>query len=183
MNYTLDNRRFTPQYNGRVEYEVVVVGCGGTGGWVAESLCRVLPQEAHLILVDYDRVEVPNLLRQNFTRADLDQFKSECLAKRLSSKYDRAIGYSTLPFNFETRGIIVGCVDNGAARRDIASIIKTCLRRVVGRRRQRRELRSGSHRKQQRTLSLPQQCFPYSAIANHTATGPIGSGEKGGASV
>ncbi len=123
MNYTLDNRRFFQQYNGCVEYDVVVVGCGGTGGWVAESLCRVLPKEAHLVLVDYDRVEAPNLLRQNFTKSDLKQFKSECLAKRLAGKFDRAIGYSTLPFNFATRGVIIGCVDNGQARRDIASII------------------------------------------------------------
>ena len=41
----------------RHRYTVTVVGCGGTGGFTAESLCRFLPEEATLVLVDHDRVE------------------------------------------------------------------------------------------------------------------------------
>jgi PRTRC genetic system ThiF family protein len=112
----------------RYNFTVTVVGCGGTGGFVAEGLCRVLPQRASLVLVDHDRVEERNLGRQNFTHEDLGQFKSEALAKRLARHYRRAVGYSTLPIqavNFQRLDIIVGCVDNGPARRAIEQKVKS----------------------------------------------------------
>ena len=44
--FLLDNPRIT------------VVGCGGTGGFVAEGLCRLFQgREATIVLVDHDRVE------------------------------------------------------------------------------------------------------------------------------
>ena len=107
-------------------YTVTVVGCGGTGGFASESLCRLLPGQADLVLIDYDRVEERNLLRQNFYRKDLGQFKSETLAHRLAKKYDRQVGYSTLPVSMthiDFPGLVVGCVDNGLARRDIARAV------------------------------------------------------------
>ena len=117
--YTLDNDFAT-----RFKYEVAIVGCGGTGGFVAEGLCRILPSNIPLVLVDPDRVEERNLLRQNFFREDLGKLKSEALAERLSRKYDRAIAYSTLPVSLTPLGfntLVIGCVDNGLARRDIAN--------------------------------------------------------------
>ena len=46
---------------------ITVVGCGGTGGFVAEGLCRLFQgRDATIVLVDHDRVEPHNLLRQNF---------------------------------------------------------------------------------------------------------------------
>jgi len=105
------------------KFTVTVVGCGGTGGFVAESLSRLLPEHADLVLVDHDRVEEINLLRQNFYHEDLGGFKSEILAHRLSRKFNRPIGYSTLPVamvQFAFPGLVIGCVDNGPARRNIA---------------------------------------------------------------
>ena len=119
--YTLDNS-FAVSRN---RFEVVVAGCGGTGGFAAEGLCRILPPNALLVLVDHDRVAERNLIRQNFTREDLGQIKSEALACRLSRKYQRPVAYSTLPIGFtplKDAGIVAGCVDNGPARRDIARI-------------------------------------------------------------
>jgi molybdopterin/thiamine biosynthesis adenylyltransferase len=116
--YTLDN-----SFALRNRFEVVVAGCGGTGGFVAEGLCRVLPSNALLVLVDHDRVEERNLIRQNFTRRELGQIKSEVLANRLSRKYERPVAYSTLPIGLtplKDAGIVVDCVDNGLARRHIA---------------------------------------------------------------
>jgi hypothetical protein len=55
--------------------------------------------------------------------------KSEALAQRLSRKYDRAVAYSMLPVSFTPLGsnaLVVGCVDNGLARKDIANKFKTC---------------------------------------------------------
>ncbi len=108
----------------RAPFTVTVAGCGGTGGFVAEGLCRLLPQQARLVLVDHDRVEERNLLRQNFTRQDIGRFKSEALAYNLARKTGRPVCYSTYPvamIDFESPGLILGCVDNGPARRDIAS--------------------------------------------------------------
>jgi hypothetical protein len=110
------NRRFT----------VTVVGCGGTGGFAAEALYRVLPRETDLVLVDHDRVEERNLTRQNFYREDLGRFKSETLAHRLAKKFDRPVGYSTLPVSMTQLafpGLVIGCVDNGLARRDISRAV------------------------------------------------------------
>lgn len=114
-------------------FTVTVVGCGGTGGFVAEGLCRLLPPRAELALIDHDRVEERNLLRQTFTRADLGQFKSEALARRLARKYGRPVAYSVLPVrmaDISFPGLVVGCVDNGPARADIAARIKVSS--VVG---------------------------------------------------
>lgn len=105
------------------DFLVTVVGVGGTGGFVAEGLCRLLPPRARLLLVDHDTVEERNLGRQNFIRDDLGRFKSEAMAVRLARRYGREVGYSVLPvgmLDFYTLGIMVGCVDNGLARADIA---------------------------------------------------------------
>ena len=64
---------------------ITVVGCGGTGGFVAEGLCRLfrggMPPSSWS---DHDRVEPHNLLRQNFYPEDVGRFKSQALADRLA---------------------------------------------------------------------------------------------------
>ena len=58
MPYYLDNRFLLDNP------WITVVGCGGTGGFVAEGLCRLFTgTEATIVLVDHDRVEPHNLLR------------------------------------------------------------------------------------------------------------------------
>ena len=111
-------------------FTVTVVGCGGTGGFAAEGLCRLLPARADLVLVDHDRVEERNLIRQNFSREDLGKFKSEALARRLAHRYGRPVAYSTLPValaDIKAPGLVIGCVDNGPARREIAERVKNSL--------------------------------------------------------
>ncbi|TRZ50575.1 MAG: hypothetical protein D4S01_06485, partial [Dehalococcoidia bacterium] len=106
--YRLDNE-FT---NGR--FAVTVVGCGGTGGFVAEGICRFLPPEAILMLIDHDRVEERNILRQCFTMEDLGKFKAEALACRLSRVHRRPVAYITLPVamvEITVPGLVIGCVD------------------------------------------------------------------------
>jgi len=114
---------------------VVVVGCGGTGGFVAEGLCRILARtEMSLVLVDYKTVRPHNLRRQHFYDEDLGKFKSKVMAERLTRHFGRTIGYCTLPYrsrmidsefgeNMATlvdHGIIIGCVDGPEGRRAIA---------------------------------------------------------------
>ena len=115
--------------------KILVVGCGGTGGFVAEGLCRLLADtDVPLVLIDHDRVEPHNLLRQHFFESDLGKFKSQALAERLARQYGRPIKYSVYPYDSElideqfgdgmytrmAQGIIIGCVDNAPARRCIA---------------------------------------------------------------
>lgn len=117
---------------------IIVVGCGGTGGFVAEGLCRLLiDRNIPIILIDYDRVEPHNLIRQNFYAGDVGKFKSQALAERLSRQFDRRIGFSVYPYMHDligedyggglmrpaVQGIIIGCVDNADARRTIAQTL------------------------------------------------------------
>jgi hypothetical protein len=71
-----------------------------------------------------DRVEERNLIRQNFYPNEVGEMKSAAQAKRLSERYDRPISYSTLPIGMTRMpksGLLIGCVDNGPARADIAT--------------------------------------------------------------
>ena len=104
---------------------IIVVGCGGTGSFVADGLARMLQPNINLVLIDMDRIEEGNLNRQSFTTFDIGLFKSETLAKRLAGKYQRPVQYSILPIGATELpgGIVVGCVDNGLARQTIADRI------------------------------------------------------------
>lgn len=112
---------------------IVVVGCGGTGGFVAEGICRLLGDTpAQVYLVDYDRVEEPNLRRQAFYDADVGKFKAQVLAERLSRNFGREVGYCVYPyssevhqevFHFANPGLLVGCVDRASARGAIAQCV------------------------------------------------------------
>ena len=115
---------------------ITIIGCGGTGGFVAEALCRLYTgRQAEIVLVDHDRVEPHNLLRQNFLPPDVGRHKSEALAERLCESYGRAVGYMVRPFQKEGNetypgigrykpGIMIGCVDNARARQEM----EECLR-------------------------------------------------------
>ena len=118
------NDKFEVSNSSRIP-AIIVAGCGGTGGFVADGLVRMLPLNINLILIDMDRVEERNLNRQSFTNTDIGLYKSEALAKRLAGKYQRPVQYSVLPVGAADlpRGIVVGCVDNGLARQAIADRI------------------------------------------------------------
>lgn len=120
----------------RLKY--IVVGCGGTGGFVAEGLCRLLGGSGpDILLIDHDRVEPHNLKRQNFYPGDVGKFKSQALAERLARQYGRKLGYSILPFDpdmqtpvgasissYTIEGLVIGCVDNTDARRLIGKSLE-----------------------------------------------------------
>ena len=118
------NDRFEVSNYSRIP-AITVVGVGGTGGFVADRLARILPPTIGLILIDMDRVEEHNLNRQSFSAADIGQFKSEAMAKRLASRYQRPC--NTVFFRSAQRiypAIVVGCIDNGLARQAIADRIR-----------------------------------------------------------
>ena len=118
---------------------IVVAGVGGTGSLVADGLCRLLKgSDIPIILVDYDKVEEHNLLRQNYYPGDVGKFKSQVLADRLARLYGRTIGYSVFPYEKDMfdqsmgRGmtqkamhlIVLGCTDQAESRRNIAESIE-----------------------------------------------------------
>ena len=115
--------------------KIIIAGCGGTGGFAAESVCRLLTgREDEILLVDPDTVEPHNLLRQNFYRRDVGRNKAQALAERLAVNYDRRIGYARREFKrtdpeglnaavYHREGasaaILIGCVDTAEGRREM----------------------------------------------------------------
>lgn len=103
----------------------------------------MLHPQVRIILVDHDRVEVRNLLRQNFYYGEVGQYKAQVLGERLTRLYRRPLGWSVTPFGrsferyrapettkpvlsaVEGSGIFIGCVDNAQAREGIARALNT----------------------------------------------------------
>jgi hypothetical protein len=144
MSYIVD--ALSPAYGARrqdgYEATIVVVGCGGTGAFLAERLARLLTgRRARLCLVDHDRVEAHNIARQAFARRDVGRYKVDVVAERLRRAFpDQEVMRSTLPYlpavhrgvfdDGRHRGdgglrLVAGCVDNGHARRAIAETLAT----------------------------------------------------------
>ena len=119
------------------EILITLVGCGGTGSWLAPSIARLTRllsesgRKVKVTFVDPDIVEAVNIPRQNFCDAEIGQNKAIALATRYSAAW--GIEIAAVPFRFnpeKTRGsyntmtILVGCVDNAAARRSINEAMK-----------------------------------------------------------
>ena len=138
MSYRIDPTAGRTPLRGGFDTEatILIVGCGGTGSILAESLRRLLyKKRAWLFLVEPDRVEPANVGRQAFGPADIGAFKVEVLARSLSRRFGLESGYSILPYDATLHGVVfreslsprlrlvVGCVDNAAARRSIAATL------------------------------------------------------------
>ncbi|HKX30639.1 MAG TPA: ThiF family adenylyltransferase [Blastocatellia bacterium] len=121
------------------QWHFLLIGCGGTGSWLAPSiarLCRVLGEQgksAEAIFIDHDRLEQKNIPRQNFCEAELGQPKASALAARYSAAWGVKITARVEPFKqahlreYEWRNqnlILIGAVDNAAARQEIAKSLK-----------------------------------------------------------
>ena len=83
--------------------KIVQLGAGGTGGHIAPHLYRLLyalDRSTRYIICDGDVVEEKNLVRQNFTPADLEENKAKVLAERYSAVFGMETEY--LPSFVET---------------------------------------------------------------------------------
>ena len=113
-----------------------LIGFGGTGSWLAPHLVRLAWDlklkgvEPTVTFVDPDIVEACNVGRQNFSAAEVGRFKAETLAMRYSAGWGIEIHFHTQPFREEmarlgqsTRTVLIGCVDNAAARQAIARAV------------------------------------------------------------
>lgn len=77
-------------------YYVVLIGCGGNGGYAVQRITKMLYAfnnvRSFFMLADPDTVEEKNLLRQPFIPSDIGKKKADVLAKRYGSTYGLKIG-------------------------------------------------------------------------------------------
>jgi len=95
-----------------------VIGCGGTGGWMATLLAKMLGPEDRLVLQDKDRFEQKNMDRQLGCRVGTN--KAQALATTLSRSTRCVIGVEETWFQAGTAigdaSVLFCCADNHRAR-------------------------------------------------------------------
>ncbi len=129
------------------EVEFWLVGAGGTGSFMAMNLARLAfelklsGKAANIVIVDPDRVEEGNIPRSNFCFAEIGQNKAETLAARINRAWGIEVGFVKEGFRPELLQspndewsmkvsasdklkILVGCVDNHLARKQIHEAVK-----------------------------------------------------------
>lgn len=135
---TIDLKNHLISPNHAIDYQIIQVGTGGSGGYLVQRLSKLLyslSEQNHMIsyiLIDGDSVEENNLLRQPFLEDDLGQPKAEILAKRYQDAYGIPILYKNeyiekvedildcISYSgswlVTTIPVIIGMVDNNATR-------------------------------------------------------------------
>ena len=122
---------------GENSYHFIVVGAGGTGGYLIPNLARMvsLANEkfedegvSHRItIIDADQVEPKNLTRQQFVQPDIGKNKAEIMARRYGRSFGLTIGYIKkyiespedlvqLMNSSEHTPVLVDAVDNNKTR-------------------------------------------------------------------
>ena len=115
-----------------------LIGCGGTGSWLAPSVARIARlqrdqgREVEVVFFDDDTVEAKNIPRQNFCDAELDRNKAVTLAARFSAAW--GVEIYAIPDKFradkmdlpdgDRLTILLGCVDNAAGRQQMADLVR-----------------------------------------------------------
>jgi len=133
-------------------FRILLVGCGGTGSQLAPALAGLAYHAAErgvsveLTFVDPDMVEEVNVGRQNFCPAELGYAKCATLALRLNAAYglvitawqrlftaEMGLGWwreGERGYGRECRHLLIGCVDNHLARRELAEVVNQARGKV-----------------------------------------------------
>jgi PRTRC genetic system ThiF family protein len=123
----------------RDSLSLVLIGCGGTGSWLAPTVARAarlvvekFNKNVRVVFIDPDTVEARNCYRQNFADFEVGQNKAESLARRYGLAW--GLDVLALPRAFDAGlddllnedrqtyyglSILMGCVDNPGARAEI----------------------------------------------------------------
>ncbi len=119
----------------------IIVGAGGTGSFTIPAIARLIYElrqqqnkPVEFLIVDPDVVESSNIPRSNFCAAEVGRFKAQTLAERITMAWGLEARFSCEKFDSEKHlkesatdyrslTVIVGCVDNYLARRDIHNSI------------------------------------------------------------
>lgn len=132
------------KFSQRTPVKIIVLGAGGTGGYVIPHLYRIAHatgRRIRVIVCDGDVVEQKNLIRQNFVYQDIGKNKAQVLAERYSAAFGITCEYIpgfiesenellelTKPKYWTNTGceqvILIGCVDNNKSRRMCDSVFK-----------------------------------------------------------
>lgn len=129
------------KYSKTAPVKIILLGAGGTGGYVIPHLYRIgfaADRCIRIIVCDGDVVEKKNLVRQNFVAQDIGRNKAQVLSERYSAAFGIECEY--IPRFVETeeellrltapdfrkqiwmsgsetqRVILLGCVDNNKSR-------------------------------------------------------------------
>ena len=115
---------------------VLVIGCGGVGGYVCEALAR--SNIGRLIIVDFDVVDVTNINRQIIAlESNIGQKKVDVLEKRLKDinpnldvvKIDSFIGVDNIEVLFKDKlDYLVDACDSIKTK---LALIDECLKRKI----------------------------------------------------
>ena len=113
--------------------KIVMIGVGGTGGYIAPHLYRLLHtlnRRVRFVICDGDIVEQKNLVRQNFIEPDIGENKAKIIAERYASTFGLETEY--IPRYIESTEelsrlltpdtdaefvILIGAVDNNRSRK------------------------------------------------------------------
>lgn len=113
---------------------LVLVGCGGTGSWLAPAVARVgrllrdsRGLDVFIHFVDPDLVEEKNVYRQNFSNAEIGESKAFALAFRYGLSWGMPIiahprrlkDLKQVPGGYRQTTVFLGCVDRASARQEI----------------------------------------------------------------
>ncbi len=119
----------------------IVVGAGGTGSFFIPALARLIfelrlhqSKPVEMLIVDPDTVESGNIPRSNFCSAEVGRPKAQTLAERITlawgvetqyccEKFDAEKHLKRSTIDYRSLTVMVGCVDNHLARRDIHNAI------------------------------------------------------------
>ncbi len=129
------------KYSKTAPVKIIVLGAGGTGGYVIPHLYRLgfaSNRNVRIIVCDGDIVEEKNLIRQNFIEQDIGRNKAQVQAERYSAAFGIECDYRPSFVETETelleltkpdfvtnrwlnipegqRVILLGCVDNNRSR-------------------------------------------------------------------
>lgn len=119
-----------------IKLKIYLIGAGGTGSFAAMNLARVafelrrIGKSVEMTVIDSDIVESGNIPRSNFCAAEIGRFKAQTLAERITLAWGLEVAYSNEKFCYENHikpsrngfkelTVLVGCVDNHLARREI----------------------------------------------------------------
>lgn len=113
------------------ELHVILVGCGGTGSFLALHLARLAwhlrerkGQALPLTFVDPDVLEEKNVGRQNFCPAEVGQAKAWALMRRYNAAFGldiqaRVTRLDRQMLDGRRPTLLIGAVDNAAGRRSL----------------------------------------------------------------
>lgn len=118
------------------EVHFLMVGCGGNGSWLALAVARLMRvvkesgREVSALFVDPDRVERKNIPRQNFCDAEIGHPKAQTLAARYGLAWgveiravNKRFSVSMVDVKWNRLTVMIGCVDNAAARQEMTRAI------------------------------------------------------------